>query len=569
MLNIEEKLKGLPDASGVYIMYDAEGTVIYVGKAVVLKNRVRQYFYQSGNKTEKVMKMMQRVADFKYIITSTERDALALESNLIKKHWPQYNILLKDDKSHPYIKINMKADWPALEITRRIKSDGARYFGPFIGGVRAKEIIELIKSAYPVRACAVKLGKTPKNHRECLNYHMHLCSAPCTGRVSADEYRAIMEKAAAFLNGHDEVIEQTLREKMLAAAEREEFEYAARCRDHLAMLEKLKERTITALPKNINLDIFACASSGLHTVVSVLIVRGGKALGCDNFPVSDATLSEAQAVGEFISRYYGAKALPPPEIITAVQPEGAAALAQWLSEIAGGVKVNFLVPKQGVRKQLLDTAAANAHDYLEKSLDEIKRKEDFTLGAVLQLQKLLNLKRTPNRIECFDISNISGIDKVASMVVFVGGEASKKDYRRFKIRTVEGADDFASMKEVLRRRLLHIKAEHSGDGGDCQANFPIPPDLIVVDGGKGQLSSAYAAMAELGLDYAMIGLAKREEEIFTVGESEAVVLDKRCNALKLLQRVRDEAHRFAITYHRKVRDKNFTGQFKKNLKLKT
>ena len=562
MLNIEEKLKGLPDASGVYIMYDAEGTVIYVGKAVVLKNRVRQYFYQSGNKTEKVMKMMQRVADFKYIITSSERDALALESNLIKKHWPQYNILLKDDKSHPYIKINMKADYPALEITRRIKSDGAKYFGPYFNGVRAKEIIELVKSAYPVRACAVKLGKTPKNHRECLNYHMHLCSAPCTGRVSKDEYRGIMEKAAAFLNGHDEVIEQTLREKMLAAAEREEFEYAARCRDHLAMVEKLRERTITALPKNINLDIFACASSGLHTVVSVFIVRGGKALGCDNFPVSDASLSQAQAVGEFISRYYGAKALPPPEIITAVRTEGEAALEQWLSEIAGGGHhIKFVVPVQGIRKQLLDTAAANAHDYLEKSLDEIKRKEDFTLGAVLQLQKLLNLAKTPNRIECFDISNISGIDKVASMVVFTGGEASKKDYRRFKIKTVEGADDFASMKEVLRRRLLHIATQ-----GD---SFPLAPDLIVVDGGKGQLSSARAAMTELGLDYAMIGLAKREEEIFTVGASEPVVLDKRCNALKLLQRVRDEAHRFAVTYHRKVRENNFKGQFKKNLKLKT
>jgi len=541
-------------------MYDADKTIIYVGKALSLKNRVRQYFHNS-QKAEKVLRMMERVVDFSYIITSSERDAFALESNLIKKHRPQYNILLKDDKSHPYIRINFKADYPALEIVRRVKKDGAKYYGPYFCGVRAKDIIEIAKTAYPVRACGTALGKTNKNRRECLNYHMGLCSGPCAGKVSKDEYRQQIERAAAFLSGHDNEIERILREKMLSAAAAEQFENAARCRDRLIMLEKLKEKTVTALNKSIDMDIFAYADSGLHAAVSVLVVRGGKVLGCENLPFSDATLNVCQAVAEFITRYYGERPnLPPAEVLVPVLPEGANALSQWLSE-KRGAKVRILIPKIGPRKTLLETAKTNAHDYLEKSLDEIKRKEDFTRGAVINLQKALGLPKAPNRIECFDISNISGIDKVASMVVFAGGEASKKDYRRFKIRTVEGADDFASMKEVLRRRLLHETGNDKCETGDKV--FALPPDLIVVDGGKGQLSSAYAAMVELGLDYPMIGLAKREEEIFTVGAPDPVILDKRGNALKLLQRVRDEAHRFAITYHRKVRDKKFEGQFRK------
>ncbi len=554
MPDLEEKLKDLPASSGVYIMYDAEGTVIYVGKAVVLKNRVRQYFHQSGSKPEKVQRMVERVAGFRYIITSSEKDALALENNLIKKHMPQYNILLKDDKSYPYIKINFKADYPALEITRRLKKDGARYFGPYFNGIRARDIVELIKSAYPIRTCGLNLSKVPKNHRECLNYHMHLCSAPCKGRVTKEGYAAVMEQAAAFLNGKDDAIEAALKEKMLAAAGREEFETAVRCRDYLLMLSRLTERAVTDLPKNISMDVFAYAESGLHAAVSVLMVRGGKSIGCENFPVTDVSLSEGQALSEFITRYYADKAVPPPEVVTAVNIEGEDAAQQYILERTG-IKPEFTVPQKGVRKKLLDTAALNAHDYLVKSLDTIKRKEDFTLGAVLQLQKALELSKTPHRIECFDISNISGVDKVASMVVFINGEAAKKDYRRFKIKTVEGADDFASMKEVLKRRLLRDKA------GD--ETFALPPDLIVVDGGKGQLSSAHAAMTELGLNYPMIGLAKREEEVFRVGESDPVLLDKRSNALKLLQRVRDEAHRFAITYHRKTREKNFKAQMVK------
>ncbi|MDR1093170.1 MAG: excinuclease ABC subunit UvrC [Clostridiales bacterium] len=546
---IREKLQTLPENSGVYIMYDKDGAIIYVGKAVVLKNRVRQYFH-AGVKAEKVRRMVEAAADFNYILTPTELDALALESNLIKKHRPKFNILLKDDKARPYIKIDFKRNFPNLEITRRLKKDGARYFGPFFGGINAKDLVELIKAAYPVRTCKLDLDKkAPKNRRECLNYHMGYCLAPCTGKAAPDGYRAVLERVAAFLNGKDKDIEEVLRGKMAAAAAREEFETALVCRDRLAVLEKLKSKTVAALPKNIDLDALAYATDDSYSVISVLSVRGGKMMGCENFPIIDASLTVYQALSAFIPQYYAGRK-PPAEILLPQEPEESGALAEWLNQTyAGFGRTELAVPKAGVKRRLLETADENARDFLVKSVDDIKRKQDFTLGAVDKLQRELGLRRAPLRIECYDISNISGTDQVASMVVFVNGSASKKEYRRFKIRTVEGSDDFASMKEVLSRRLLRDK---SGD-----ERFALPPDLLVIDGGKGQLSSAFAAMRTLGLDYEMISLAKREEEVFLPGESDPRILSKRGNALKLLQRVRDEAHRFAITYHRKLRTKRF------------
>ena len=547
---IHDKLQALPESSGVYIMYDKDGAVIYVGKAVKLCNRVRQYFH-AGVKAEKVRRMVACVEDFNYIVTPTELDALALESNLIKKHQPKFNILLKDDRSHPYIKIDFKQKYPNVEITRRLRKDGARYFGPFFGGVNCRQLVELIKAAYPVRTCKLDLQKkAPKNRRECLDYHIGLCCAPCTGKATVEDYKAVLERVAAFLNGKDKDIEKVLRDKMAAAAEREEFETALVCRDRLAVLERLKSKAVTALPKNIDLDALAYATDDSYSAIAVLSVRGGKTTGCESFPIIDAALTEYQALSAFIPQYYAGRK-PPIEILLAQEPEEAGALTHWLNKTyAEFGRTALVMPKVGVKRRLLETAQQNADEFLVKSVDEIKRKHELTAGAVDRLQKELGLARAPRRIECFDISNIGPQDKVASMAVFINGSASKKDYRRFKIRTVEGADDFASMREVLSRRLLHDLY------GDDKFAYH-PPDLIVIDGGKGQLSVAHAAMLELGLSYEMIGLAKREEEVFLPNESNPRLLNKSGYALKLLQRVRDEAHRFALTYHRKLRANRF------------
>lgn len=544
MENLEQKLKLLPDQPGVYIMYDQDGQIIYIGKAKVLKNRVRQYFYHSGNQTEKVMAMVARIADFSYIIASSELDALALESNLIKKHKPQYNILLKDDKSKPYIRIDTRLEYPTVEITRKLRADGAKYFGPFFG-VAVNEMVELIRGAYLVRNCNYK--KFNSGHRECLNYHLGLCSAPCTRKISPELYKKQVDKVIAFLSGKDDRIEEILKARMTNAAEQEKFEAAISYRNKLEMLNKMKQRIITSLPKTTNLDIFSFSSNPSLCVMSALIVRAGKMSGAENFPVIDVSMEPAEMLSSFLLQYYDGTRNPAEEIIVPVMPDNEKGLKEW---IYGKHKknVDFLVPKQGVRKQLLDNAYINATDYLEKYAGREKIKEDMTTGAVANLQQKLGLRRKPNIMECYDISNISGTDKVASMVVFVGGEPDKSRYRRFRIKTVEGADDFKSMNEVITRRLERLKNKDE--------KFGDRPDLIVIDGGKGQLSSAYSAMNQLGVEIDMVSLAKREEEIFTVGKNEPVILDKTSWELKLLQRIRDEAHRFAITYHKSLREKH-------------
>lgn len=544
MDNLEQKLKLLPALPGVYIMYDEGGQIIYIGKAKVLKNRVRQYFYHSGNQTEKVMAMVAKIANFSYIIASSELDALALESNLIKKHKPQYNILLKDDKSKPYIRIDTRLEYPTVEITRKLRADGAKYFGPFFG-VAVNEMVELIRGAYLVRNCNYK--KFNSSHRECLNYHLGLCSAPCTKRVSSEIYKKQTDKVIAFLSGKDDRIEEILKIRMAHAAEQEKFEAAILYRNKLEMLNKMKQRIITSLPKTTNLDIFSFSSNPSLCVMSALIVRAGKMSGAENFPIIDVSMEPAEMLSSFLLQYYDGSRNPAEEIIVPVLPDNAKGLKEWIYS-KYKKNVEFLVPKQGVRKQLLDNAYINATDYLEKYAGREKIKEDMTTGAVDSLQQILGLKRKPHRIECYDISNISGTDKVASMVVFVGGEPDKSRYRRFKIKTVVGADDFKSMNEVISRRLERLKNKDE--------KFGDAPDLIVVDGGKGQLSSAYSAMRELNFDIDLVSLAEREEEIFLVGKSEPIVLDKTSWELKLLQRVRDEAHRFAITYHKSLREKH-------------
>lgn len=539
---LREKLKLLPDNPGVYIMLDRDGVVIYVGKARVLKNRVRQYFH-STEKPEKVAAMVEHIADFHYVITPTEIDALALENILIKKYKPKYNILLKDDKTYPYIKVHTKEDFPRFSITRRIKKGDGKYFGPFMGGIRCKDVLEIVASVYNVRICDTAIGAKPK--KPCLAYHLGRCLAPCAHICEKEAYAERVKKAVSFLSGNYEDAEEILREKMLAFAANEEFELAMEYREKLAMLSKLSLKRITSLNRCINADIIAIRTNHLYTAVSILITRSGMMQGGSNYALEDASFSEADALTAFIVQYYSAHELPE-EIITTEYCEKELLEKFFLDRFEKRVEVVFA--KQGVRKKLLEMAEKNAEEYLNKSIDKIRHKDDMTKNACARLKEILGLTRYPKRMECYDISNISGVDKVGSMVVFSDGEADRSSYRRFKIKTIEGANDFASLQEVLKRRLSKL-------GTDEEARFP-KPDLIVIDGGKGQLSSVreiFEALGVTGID--LISLAKREEEVFTLDRTESEKIDHRDYALKMLQRLRDEAHRFAITYFRNLHSK--------------
>ena len=538
---MQEKLKLLPDNPGVYIMLDKDGVVIYVGKARVLKNRVRQYFHSSA-KTEKVQAMVDNIADFSYIITKTELDALALENNLIKKYKPKYNILLKDDKTYPYIKVYTKEDFPRVAVTRKIKKDG-KYFGPFMGGVRCGELLDIVNSVYNVRTCQTPITKTPK--KPCLAYHLKRCQAPCAHLCSKEEYAERVKKALSFLDGNYEEAEQILQEKMQRFAECEEFELAMEYREKLRMLKKLKEKRITALSRSLNADVIAFKTNYLYSAVNVLVTRSGIMQGGHNFALEDGCFSEMDALTGFILQYYSSHEVPA-EIITQDFCEKELLERYFLDTFSK--KVTVVCPKKSVKKQLLDMAEQNAKEYLTKSIDKIKHKDDMTKTACRRLQDLLGLKTYPKRMECYDISNISGVDKVGSMVVFYDGEADRQSYRRFKIKTVEGANDYASHQEMMRRRLAKLGTEE-------EERFP-KPDLMVIDGGKGQLSAVKEIFDEYGVtDIELISLAERDEEIYTLDRDEPVRLDKRDYALKVLQRIRDEAHRFAITYFRSLHSK--------------
>lgn len=540
MNEIQEKLKLLPDKPGVYIMLDKDKNVIYVGKARVLKNRVRQYFHATL-KTEKVAAMVANISDFYYIITKSEIDALSLENNLIKKYKPKYNILLKDDKTYPYIKVSVSERYPNFTISRKLKK-GSKYFGPYMGGVRVKDVLEIVNTAFGVRVCTVSITDKPK--KPCLNYHIHRCPAPCAHLITEAEYNERVKAAMRFLDGDDSGVEQLLKDKMTYFAENEEFELALDCRTKLEMLSKIALKRITALNRDINADVIAYVSNNLYSAINILITRRGIMQGASTFAVENAS-TDAEALTSFISQYYSAHEIPD-EII--VQEFCEAPLLEEFFRAAYGKSVNVLIPKQGIRKQLLDMAANNATEFLDKAIDKIRHKEDMTVNACRRLQEILGLSRYPRRMECYDISNISGVDKVGSMVVFIDGEADRSQYRRFRIKTVEGANDFASLQEVLTRRLSKL-------GTQDEDNFP-KPDLVIIDGGKGQLSAVKKIFDEMCIrDIDLISLAKREEEIFTLSGKESVVLDKRDVCLQMLQRIRDEAHRFAITFFRNIHSK--------------
>ncbi len=538
---ISEKLKLLPESPGVYIMLDGYKNIIYVGKARVLKNRVRQYFHNTS-KPEKVMKMVENIRDFNYIITNSEIDALALENNLIKKYKPKYNILLKDDKTYPYIKADMREKFPNFYITRKIKKDGCRYFGPFMGGINCKDILDTLQLTFCVRLCHTKItGKK----RECLNYHIGRCTAPCAGRVNAEAYAAQVKKALSFLDGNYKEAEELLKSKMTSAAENENFELALDYKNKLAMLSKLEAKRITSLNRYIDADIIAYATNNLYSAVNILVTRKGIMQGGTSFALDEAHLNDGEALTGFIIQYYSQHELPS-EIICEEFCEKE--LLQNYFREKFNKTVEITLAKQGDKARLLKMAKQNAEDYLEKSVDKIKHKDDMTVNACKRLQELLGLERYPRRMECYDISNISGVDKVGSMVVFIDGEADRSSYRRFKIKTVEGANDFASLQEVLTRRLQKL-------GSAEEDKFP-KPDLIIIDGGRGQLSAVkeiFDGMGVRGIE--LVSLAKREEEVFTLNSEESIKISHRDYSLKMLQRIRDEAHRFAITYFRNLHSK--------------
>lgn len=535
--NIEEKLALLPHNPGVYIMKDGKGKIIYVGKAISLKNRVTQYFRQNSSHSAKVRAMVARIEDFETILTGTEVEALILECNLIKKHRPKYNISLKDDKTYPYLKVTLQDTYPRVYITRRVQRDGGKYFGPYTNATALHETLKLLKRLFPIRSC-----KTMESKRPCLEYHIKRCLAPCADKISREEYMVMIDDIVMFLEGRTEHVEKSLEQRMLQAADKLEFEQAGRLRDQLLAVQKIseKQRIVTGVGDQ---DAIGMARSGIGVCVQIFYVRSGKMVGRDHFLLdgSDDETDEA-LLRAFLKQYYNQATFIPREILLPMEILEQELLEEWL-EKQKNAKVILAVPKRGTKCDIVEMAIGNAKKALEDESARIKQTEAQTIGAVLDLGKYLGLSRPPYRMECFDISHIQGSETVASMVVFEGGVPKKSDYRRFKIRSAEGKpDDFKSMREVTERRYGKADAEM--------------PDLIIIDGGKGQLSSACEIIRGAGhITVPVVGLAKRFEEVYREGESDPVILPRSSQALYLIQRIRDEAHRFAITYHRKLRNK--------------
>lgn len=536
--NIREALAVLPDKPGVYLMHDKDGKVIYVGKAVVLKNRVRSYFRNLASHTPKVRAMVAKIADIETIVTSSEVEALILECNLIKKYRPRYNIMLKDDKSYPYLKVTLNEEFPRLYVTRRQMRDGAKYYGPYADAGAMHATVKLLRSMFPLRTC-----RTMNAERPCLNYHIKRCLAPCAGLVSEEEYGNMIKSVCMVLDGRTAELERDLKRRMQEAADNYAFEEAARLRDQLQAVMRLNEQQKAVTGQDSDMDIIGLAKDMTGICIQIFFVRKGKLLGRDNFFLQDDGESEQEVITAFVKQYYNDASYIPREIALPMLPgaEEQAVIEQWLAEKAQR-KAELVRPQRGVKKDLLQLANDNAVKLLEERLRKGQLSLKNDVQAAEELQQALGLPNPLERMDCFDISHTQGSETVASMVVFRNGSISKKDYRRYKIVSAEGKpDDFKSMQEVVYRRYK---------------DYEDLPSLVVIDGGKGQLSSALEVIRGLGLhDLPVIGLAKREEEIFKEGQSESILLDRDSAALHLIQRIRDEAHRFAITYHRKLRGK--------------
>lgn len=537
---VAEKLKLLPNSPGVYIMKNAQGQIIYVGKAIILKNRVRQYFQSNKNHTPKVRAMVSHIADFEIIMTHSEVEALILESNLIKKHRPRYNISLKDDKSYPYVKVTSQEEYPRVLLTHRVLKDGARYFGPYTNVTAVHESLKLLRRLFPLRTCK------HLQDRPCLEYHINRCLAPCVGKVEKGDYDAMVRAVLLFLEGRTEEVEKELNYRMQKAAEAYHFELAARLRDQLLAVRKVAEKQ-NIVTGSGDQDAIGMARSEIGVVVQVFFIRAGKMIGREHFLLQGSEdESDSDILLAFLQQYYHRATFIPREIMLPMQiPENERTLLEtWLAEKKRGGKIQITCPQRGTKHDIVEMAMNNAEKYLSDEAARIKQANAQTMGAVEELGKYLGLKKAPYRMECFDISHMQGSETVASMVVFEGGLPKKSDYRRFKIQSTEGKpDDFLSMREVTMRRYGDLPEDEL-------------PDLIVIDGGKGQLSSALEIIRGAGhKDVPVVGLAKQFELVFTEGNPEPVVLPRHSQALYLIQRIRDEAHRFAITYHRKLRGK--------------
>lgn len=536
--SIRNALAVLPDKPGVYLMHDTDGRVIYVGKAVVLKNRVRSYFRSGANQSPKVKAMVAKIAEFETIVTSSEVEALILECNLIKKYRPRYNISLKDDKDYPYLKLTVQEDFPRLYIARRRLRDGARYYGPYADAGAMHEVLRLLKTMFPLRSC-----RKMNQERPCLNYHLKKCLAPCAGLVDREEYRRMIDSVCMVLDGRTAELERELKRRMKLAAENYAFEEAARLRDQIQAVAKINESQKAVSANDEDMDVAGLGQDVTGYSVQLFFVRKGKLIGRDNFFLRAEEESEEDIITAFVKQYYnGASFVPPKIILTCLpEPDEKALIESWLAGKAGR-NVELVKPQRGVKKELLALAEENAVKLLSERLRRGSLALEDEQQAADELREALGLEKPLCRMDCFDISHTQGSETVASMVVFRNGSSSKRDYRKYKILSAEGKpDDFKSMQEVVYRRYK---------------DYEDLPDLVVIDGGKGQLSSALEVIRGLGLtDLTVVGLAKREEEIFKPDASESIVLKRDSAALHLIQRIRDEAHRFAITYHRKLRGK--------------
>ena len=534
---ILEKVSHLPTTPGVYLWRDKYQRIIYVGKAINLRNRVRSYVQQDMNRSVKVTAMMRRAWDVETIQTKTEMEALILEATLIKEHHPKYNIMLRDDKTYPYVKVTVQEDFPRLFMTRRLERDGAKYFGPFTDVTAVHHVLRILRSYYPLRTC-----KSMKVERPCLQYHMHYCEGPCMKYVTAEAYRRYIDDIVALFEGKQVQVIQEITSKMEQASEDLEFELAAKYRDDLLSIKKVQEKQRMVTQRG-DMDVLGMAIDGPMACIQLFFIRSGRLLGRENYFVQHEGDIPELVMTEFIKQYYGGSTFIPKELLLPMDSVDRELFSEWFSSMKGQ-QVDVSVPQRGYKKDLIKMAEENAQNFLAERRRQWQYTIDKSGGAVKKLAEVLDLPRLPERMECYDISHMQGAETVASMVVFEGGKPAKREYRRFKLKTVQGKpDDFASMAEIMERRYGNEK------------DWPMP-DLIIIDGGKGQLNAALPVIRAMGVtDVPVISLAKRIEEVFVEGESESIILEHHTPELQLLQQIRDEAHRFAITYHRRLRGK--------------
>lgn len=560
MFDIQEELKKLPGSPGVYIMHDNKDAIIYVGKAINLRNRVRSYFRESTNKTVKIQKMVSLISYFEYIVTDSELEALVLENNLIKEHRPKYNTMLKDDKTYPYIKVTMGEEFPRILFSRYMKKDKSKYYGPYTSAASVKDTIDLMNKLYHLRTCSRNLPRDVGKDRACLNYHMHQCDAPCIGAISKEQYREQVQKALEFLNGNYKEILKELEEKMVKASEELDFEQAAQYRDLLNSVKAVAQKQKITESTGEDKDVIALAKDDRDAVVQVFFIRDGKLIGREHFYMTNVSENtDGEIIDSFLKQFYAGTPYLPKTIMLSDQIEEAELIEEWLSGRKGN-RVKIVVPKKGTKEKLVELAARNAALVLGQDKERIKREEGRTIGAVKEIAELLNMPEI-KRIEAYDISNMNGFETVGSMVVYEKGKPRRSDYRKFKIKSVTGPDDYGSMKEVLTRRFMHgleekkeLKEKQIDDEFGSFTRFP---DLLFMDGGKGQVNIAIEVLKELNIHIPVCGMVK-DDNHRTRGlyfNNEEIDIDKSSEGFRLITRIQDEAHRFAIEYHRSLRRK--------------